>query len=74
MCADVVSVHARIGVGRQAADTFARVVKKVVARGPGIAVRLLVVLPELVVGMLIASRRVSDAEAAPAKMTVPLGE
>jgi hypothetical protein len=65
----VVSVHARSGVGRQAAPRLAIVVKKVVAEGmgPGIAVGF-------VVGMLIASRRVIDAEANPEKMTIPLGE
>ena len=65
----MVSVHARSGVGRQAAAACAIVVKKVVAEGmaPGIAV-------VFAVGMLIASRRVTDAEAAPEKMTVPLEE
>ena len=41
MCADVVSVHARSGVGRHAAAACAIVVKKVVAEGmawPGVAV------------------------------------
>src|SRR6476469_7430716 len=68
-CADVVSVHAKSGVGRQAAPAFAIVVKKVVAEGMAIGIGVAVVF---VTGMLIASRRVSDAETAPEKMTIPL--
>ena len=70
MCADVVSVHARSGVGRQAAPACAIVVKKVVAEGMGTPASR----SDCVVGMLIASRRVTDAETAPEKTTIPLEE
>src|SRR6476659_3753847 len=70
-CPVVVSVHAKSGVGRQAAPTFAIVVKKLVADGMAIGIGIAVVF---VAGMLIASRRVTDAETAPEKVTIPLLE
>src|SRR5437868_1128174 len=68
-CAEVVSLHAKSGVGRHAAPACAVVVKKVVEEGMASGIAIV-----LVVGMLITSGRVNDAESAAETVTDPLGE